>query len=245
MTLPDLTGIRALSFDCYGTLIDWEEGIGSVLDAWAEASGVAEPRGALLERYAGHEAQVMREEPGWLYPRILAEAFTRTGAGLGTAVTGEWADRLGSSVPDWPAFPDSADALAVLARRYELIIVSNVHEAGFTGSNRHLRGAFDRVITAEEVGGYKPGDRHFTELQSHLAGRGLAPRELLHVAQSLFHDHVPAQRHGLTSVWIDRRHDQEGWGATPPPEGEWSAAARYPSMAAFADAVAAAVPERR
>ncbi len=107
-----------------------------------------------------------------------------------------WARRLGDSVPDWPAFPDSADALARLARRYKLIILSNVHRAGFAGSNRHLRGDFAAIITAEDVGGYKPGPNHFRALDAALPGLGVERAQLLHVAQSLFHDHVPAKRRG-------------------------------------------------
>lgn len=245
MSAPDLAGYRALSFDCYGTLIDWEAGIGGVLGAWANTVGVGTEVEDLLEIYAGHEAAAMREHPRSLYPDLLAEAFTRVGVSVGHVVDAAWTERLGSSVPDWPAFPDSAGALADLARRYELIIVSNVHRDGFAGSNEHLHGEFDRIITAEEVGGYKPGPRHFEALDAHLAERGIARAELLHVAQSLFHDHVPARERGITSVWIDRRGEREGWGATPPPTGEWDVAARYPSMRAFADAVVDAVPERR
>src|SRR5690625_7838968 len=129
----DLTAYRILSFDCYGTLIDWEQGISAVLTAWAREQGLDDGGETLLETYAGHEAAVMREHPALLYPDVLAEAFVRTGASLGTAVDAQWARRLGGSVPDWPAFPDSADALARLARHYGLVIVSNVHRAGFAG----------------------------------------------------------------------------------------------------------------
>ena len=140
-------------------------------------------------------------------------------------------------MPDWPAFPDSADALARLAQRYQLIIVSNVHRAGFAGSNQHLRGDFAAVITAEDVGAYKPAGNHFRALESVLPELGVERDQLLHVAQSLFHDHVPAKREGLPSVWINRRHDRPGWGATPAPSQDWSYDLEFGSMAAFADAV--------
>lgn len=236
MTL-DLTAFRVLSFDCYGTLIDWEHGISAVLTEWARAVGVDHSGDVLLETYAGHEAAVMREHPAWLYPDVLAEAFVRTGSAVGTAVDPEWAARLGHSVPDWPAFPDSADALQRLRRRYDLVIVSNVDRAGFAGSNKHLRGDFSRIITAQDVGAYKPADPHFDALEAVLGELDCARDELLHVAQSLFHDHVPARRRGLTSVWINRRHDRPGWGATPEPAEQWRYDAEYPSMAAFADEV--------
>jgi 2-haloacid dehalogenase len=152
-------------------------------------------------------------------------------------VSDEWAERLGDSVGDWPAFPDSADALARLAQRYKLIIVSNVHRAGFAASNERLRGDFAAIITAEDVGAYKPAENHFRALDAALPGLGVDRSELLHVAQSLFHDHVPAKREGLPSVWINRHHDRPGWGATPEPTDEWSYDLELPSMAAFADAV--------
>jgi 2-haloacid dehalogenase len=152
-------------------------------------------------------------------------------------VSDSWARRLGDSVPDWPAFPDSADALARLARHYRLIILSNVHRAGFAGSNQRLHGEFAAVITAEDVGAYKPAENHFRALDATLARLGVDRRALAHVAQSLFHDHVPAKREGLRSVWINRRHARPGWGATPEPTEEWSYDMEYHSMAEFADAV--------
>jgi len=233
----DLTRFAALSFDCYGTLIDWEAGIAAVAVPWAREQGLAVADEELLLAYAGHEAAVEREQPATRYPDVVAEAFRRAGEQLGAPVSAAWAQRLGGSVPDWPAFPDSAEALARLARRYKLIIVSNVHRAGFAGSNRRLRGDFAAIITAEDVGAYKPAENHFRVLDAALPGLGVERSRLLHVAQSLFHDHVPAKREGLPSVWIDRRHDRPGWGATPEPSGEFAYDLAFPSMAAFADAV--------
>ena len=233
----DLTQFKALSFDCYGTLIDWETGIAAVLSPWAAEQGLDASHEQLLLAYADNEAAVEREDPTARYPEVLATAFRRTGAGLGASVSTDWADRLGDSVPDWPAFADSADALARLASHYKLIIVSNVHRAGFAGSNRQLRGDFAAIITAEDVGGYKPAENHFRALDATLVSLGVPRATLLHVAQSLFHDHVAAKREGLPSVWINRRHDRPGWGATPQPAGDWSYDLEFPSMAAFADAV--------
>jgi putative hydrolase of the HAD superfamily len=233
----DLTKFQALSFDCYGTLIDWEAGIAAVLSPWAREQGLDLPDEELLLAYAPHEAAVEAETPFRLYPDVLATAFRRTGAALDREVSDEWAQRLGSSVPDWPAFPDSADALARLASHYQLIILSNVHRAGFAGSNRHLRGDFAAIITAEDVGGYKPAENHFRALDTTLGSLGVDRSGLLHVAQSLFHDHVPAKREGLPSVWINRRRDRPGWGATPQPSGEYSYDLEFGSMGEFADAV--------
>jgi putative hydrolase of the HAD superfamily len=236
----DLTKFRALSFDCYGTLIDWETGIAAVLAPWAAEQGLALSAEELLLAYGDGEAAAEREAPSALYPDILATAFRRTGEALGAPVSDAWARRLGDSVGEWPAFPDSPDALARLARHYKLIIVSNVHRAGFAASNRRLQGDFAAIITAEDVGAYKPAEHHFRALEATLADLGVDRGALLHVAQSLFHDHVPAKREGLRSVWINRRHDRPGWGATPPPAGEFAYDLEFPSMAAFADAVDAA-----
>jgi 2-haloacid dehalogenase len=236
MTL-DLTSYKALSFDCYGTLIDWEAGLASVLTSWAREHDLDLTAEDLLLAYAAHEEAAERATPAAPYPEILAAAFRRTGDGLGQPVSDEWARRLGNSVPDWPAFPDSAGALARLAGHYQLIILSNVHRAGFAGSNEKLRGDFAAVITAEDVGAYKPAENHFRALDTELGKLGVERGKLLHVAQSLFHDHVPAKREGLPSVWINRRHDRPGWGATPEPSGEWSYDLEFASMGDFADAV--------
>ncbi|MDX3658069.1 haloacid dehalogenase type II [Streptomyces sp. ID05-26A] len=233
----DLTTFKALSFDCYGTLIDWETGIAAVLSPWARSAGLSLSDEELLLAYGREEAVVAAETPFRLYPEVLAEAFRRTGEGLGREVSEEWAGRLGASVPDWPAFPDSADALARLAAHYRLIILSNVHRDGFAGSNLRLRGDFAAIVTAQDVGAYKPAENHFRALDRELDSLGIERSELLHVAQSLFHDHVPAKREGLRSAWINRRHDRPGWGATPEPSGDFSYDLEFGSMGEFADAV--------
>ncbi|GCE40055.1 2-haloalkanoic acid dehalogenase [Rhodococcus wratislaviensis] len=241
----NLADYDALSFDCYGTLIDWEAGIAAVLSPWAKEAGLASTDEELLLAYADNEARAERETPDALYPAILADAFRRTGKTLGKDVSDEWAARLGASVPDWPAFPDSAEALASLAKDYKLIILSNVHRAGFAGSNARLGVEFDKIITAEDVKAYKPAPNHFEALDGALEKLEVPRERLLHVAQSLFHDHVPAKRHGLPSVWINRRHGRPGWGATPEPSDEYTYALEFPTMAGFAAAARAAKEARR
>ena len=233
----DLTSFRVLSFDCYGTLIDWETGIASVLRPWAAEVDVHATDEELLRAYAAQEADVARELPQTAYPDVLAAAFRRVCSAFGRPVNEAWAGRLAGSVPDWPAFADSADALALLAQHYQLVVVSNVHRDGFAASNKHLGARFAAVITAEDVGAYKPAANHFRELERVLPDLGASRSELLHVAQSLFHDHVPARQRQLRSVWINRRHDRQGWGATPEPSEEWSYDVEFESMAAFARAV--------
>lgn len=244
----DLASATAFSFDCYGTLIDWEARLAGVLAPWARRCGTELDDEALLLAYADHEAAVEREHPTWRYPLVLAEAFRRTGETLGLEVSEEDAEAMGRSVPDWPAFPDSHGALRRLQAHAKLIILSNVDRESFAGSGARLDIDFDEVLTAEEIGSYKPDDRNFAALLDRLPELGVAREGLVHVAQSLFHDHVPAKRAGLPTVWIDRRHDRPGWGATPDPRAEVTPDLVFPSMAAFADAVEAAVaakgPER-
>lgn len=234
MTL-DLTAYDALSFDCYGTLIDWEAGIAAVLGPWARRNDPSITDEQVLVAYSENEADVEREAPTTLYPDVLREAFRRTGQVLGFDVTDEDADALGTSVPDWPAFADSVDALTRLKRHYKLIILSNIDRESFAASNRRLQVEFDEIITAQDVGSYKPNPANFAALLTRVDEIGSTGR-LLHVAQSLFHDHVPRKQVGLPSVWINRRHAQPGWGATPDPRVAVTPDLEFPSMAAFADA---------
>ena len=213
----NLADFEALSFDCYGTLIDWESGLSAVLIPWAERHHLALSADELLEGYAAAEALEEREHPTALYPDILARSIRRLGAGAGGGVTASDCERLATSVAAWPAFPDSASALAALSARYKLIILSNVDRASFAASNARLGVRFDAVITAQDVGSYKPSPRNFDALITTALGLGIGEGRLLHVAQSLHHDHIPAKAHGLPTAWIDRRGGRSGWGATPPP----------------------------
>lgn len=236
--MGEFESYRALSFDCYGTLIDWESGIRKALRRWADHRGLTVKDDELLRLFAGFETLIQTEsDPAPSYPAVLEETLHRIGLEVGGDVDGADATAFGASVGDWPAFPDSSDALRRLQKRYRLIIVSNVDRASFAASNRKLGVSFDRIITAEEVGAYKPQQPHFTGLLAQLDSWGLRPDQALHVAQSLYHDHEPARRAGLTTVWIDRRHDQTGYGATPPPGDPAMAPGwTFPSMAAFAEA---------
>jgi 2-haloacid dehalogenase len=233
------TDFQALSFDCYGTLIDWEAGIAAVLSPWASRCGLDRDQEQLLEAYAAHEARAELEHPTDLYPDILARSFRSLGEELGAPVSDEEARALASSVPDWPAFDDTHDALIVLGERFKLIILSNVDRVSFAASQARLRAEFTTVLTAEEIGSYKPSPRNFDALAAEARRLGVAQGRLLHVAQSLFHDHVPAKQAGLPTVWINRRHDRPGWGATPAPPAEVTPDWEFPSMAAFATAVEA------
>ena len=238
----DLADFDALSFDCYGTLIDWETGIAGVLVPWARERGLNLTGEELLAAYSAHEARAEAEHQADLYPLILARSLRDLGRELGAEVTEEDAQRLGASVPAWPAFPDSPNALAALAQRYRLIILSNVDRASFAASNRRLGVTFTSILTAEDIGSYKPSPRNFEALLAEANRLGIGDKRLLHVAQSLFHDHVPAKAFGLPTVWINRRHDRPGWGATPEPPARVTPDWEFPSMRAFAEAAAPSLP---
>ena len=233
-----LDDFEALSFDCYGTLIDWEAGLAAALRPWARAAGLSLDDEALLAAFARHEGQAQNAHPRDLYPAILAEAMWRMGAELGAPVTEPDAARLAGSVPDWPAFSDSPAALATLAGRYRLIILSNDDRHSFAGSATRLGVTFASVLTAEDIGSYKPAQRNFDALLAEARRLGVGEGKLLHVAQSLFHDHVPAKRAGLPTVWVNRRSGRTGWGATPPPDVGVRPDWEFASMAEFADATA-------
>jgi 2-haloacid dehalogenase len=232
-----LADFEALSFDCYGTLIDWEAGIAAVLNPWATRRGLSLDDEQLLTAYSAHEATAEVEHPADLYPDILARSVRALGVELGAEVSGDDAAALANSVPDWPAFEDSHDALNALGKHFQLIILSNVDRTSFAGSNARLGVEFSSVITAQDVGSYKPSARNFDALAAETRRLGIGEGKLLHVAQSLFHDHVPAKRAGLPTVWINRRHDRPGWGATPAPPAEVTPDWQFPSMAAFAAAI--------
>jgi len=232
-----LTDFEALSFDCYGTLIDWEVGIAAALRPWADQHGLPASDEDLLAAFGEHEPRVEAAHPTAVYPEILAHTFVALGRRFGAEVTEADAAGFGASVPNWPPFRDSHDALVALSGRFKLLVLSNIDRASFAASNRLLDVHFDSILTAQDIGSYKPADRNFEALLAEARRLGVGPGRLLHVAQSLFHDHVPAKRAGLATVWINRRRGRAGAGATPaPPDGvqpDWE----FPSMAAFAAAV--------
>ena len=230
-------GVDALSFDCYGTLIDWETGIATELRAWADRVGVAASDDELLAVFARIESTVQEEQPTALYPDVLAETLRRIGSRHSVDVSDGDAGDFGASVGRWPAFPDSAESLARLKERFRLIILSNVDRRSFAASNERLGAEFDLIVTAQDVGAYKPSPRSFPALLERIGSIGVTRDRLVHVAQSLFHDHVPAKREGLTTVWIDRRGARGGTGATPAPSEAVSPDWRFVSLAGFADAI--------
>ena len=210
-----LTDFKVLTFDCYGTLIDWETGIWNALQPLLSAGGLAPEREGALEHFGNCETEQEAATPSLRYSTLLATVHARMAKDLGVAIHADLNERFGGSVPDWPAFPDSAEALAYLKRYFRLVILSNVDRHSFAASNRKLGVSFDAIYTAEDIGSYKPDARNFAYLLDHLAAEfGVGRGDILHTAQSLFHDHVPAERAGLARAWIDRRHGKAGAGAT-------------------------------
>lgn len=213
-----LTDYRVLTFDCYGTLIDWETGIWDALQPLIMNNPDAEvSRDAALLAFGQCESLQEQETPDLLYPDLLTRVHRRIADRLDMQTVTELDEAFGASVPAWPAFADTADALRVLKRHFRLVILSNVHKDGIAGSNRKLGVEFDAIYTAEDIGSYKPADRNFEYLLDHLKSDfGLDRSDILHTAQSLHHDHVPARRFGLANAWIDRQRLSEGgsWGAT-------------------------------
>ena len=233
MTDLDYGRFEALTFDCYGTLIDWEAGILAGIRRVLDRHGMRPPDDDLLDRYATAEAAL---EAGAYrrYREIVGLTLERIATEYGVTATAEEVATFGGSVADWPPFPDSPAALAQLATRFRLGVLTNCDDDLFAATNRRLGVTFDPIVTAQQAGGYKPRRANFELLLERLGQVGISPERTLHVAQSLFHDHVPAQAIGLTSVWIDRRQGRPGSGASP--EADVRPDATFPDMASFAAA---------
>jgi 2-haloalkanoic acid dehalogenase type II len=238
-----MTGVNefsTLTFDCYGTLIDWERGILAELRPWADRHGREDlADNVILETFGSVEAACEAETPASLYPLILAEVHRRLARQWNIRSTAEEAADFGRSVGRWPAFADSATALQYLKRYYKLVILSNVDRASFALSNQKLGVEFDRIITAEDVGSYKPNLQNFRHALADLAtSLGVTKDRILHTAQSIFHDVVPAKAAGLATLWINRRKAVGGWGATPVPSVAGDGATPDHEVASMADFVA-------
>ncbi len=228
-----LADFKALTFDCYGTLIDWEAGLLAALEPWRRRASVTLDDQALLGLFAQHESRAQERYPAALYPVLLAMGLEALSRDLGTPASAAERETFGRSVKDWPAFPDSAAALRYLKQHYKLVIVSNIDRASFRHSNDKLGIAFDHVVTAEDVGSYKPAPAHFHAALAWLSKAGVPKGKVLHTAQSLYHDHVPAKALGLAGIWINRQGGRPG--ATrrldTPVTPDWE----VPSMAAMVE----------
>ena len=200
-----------LTFDCYGTLVDWEAGIIAAVQRFGATHGASFTEPAILAAFGAAE-HVVQADRYRTYREVLALTLDRMGHTLGFSPTSAECGAFATSVGDWPPFSDTIDALGRLATRYRLGIVSNVDDDLFAETTRHLNTHFDWVVTAQQVGSYKPAPAHFKEM----AMRSGVPRNrTLHIAQSLFHDIAPASALGYATVHVNRPSRGGGSGATP------------------------------
>jgi 2-haloacid dehalogenase len=232
----DFTHKAVLTFDCYGTIIDWESGILAAIRPILRAHGLEVADEQVLELHAALESAA-EAGPYRRYTDILVDVMRGLGERLGFTPSHTEADALAASVGDWPPFADSAEALATLRRRFKLAIISNIDDDLFAASQRRLGVDFDWIVTAQQARSYKPSLNNFRVALERI---GLPPDQLLHVAQSLFHDHVPARQLGLDTVWVNRRSGKRGSGATPPADAQPDL--EVPDLRTLADL---AVPEAR
>ncbi len=232
-----LTDYRALTFDCYGTLIDWESGMISALEPLTRRASSKLSRDAILEAHARHESAQQAQTPAKLYRDLLAVVYRRLAEEWGVSASWSECATYGRSVKDWPPFDDTVAALEILKRRYKLVILSNVDNESFAASNEKLGVAFDAIYTAEDCGSYKPSPRNFEYMLAKLTTLGIERHDILHTAESLFHDHVPAKSLGLASCWIHRRHGQAGFGATVNPGETPKVDFRFNSLADMVEAL--------
>jgi len=231
-----LTDFTTLTFDVYGTLIDWESGMVAGLQPLLQRMGQSLSRDRILEAHARHESTQQRYTPHLQYRLLLALVYKRLAEEWGVTVSHDECLAYGDFVKQWPAFTDTAQALAYLKQHYKLVVLSNVDNESFAYSQRKLGVEFDAVYTAEDVGSYKPAQRNFDYMLEKLGERGIDKAQILHTAESMFHDHQPANRNGLANCWIYRRHDKEGFGATMNPGDMPKVDFRFNSMAELAEA---------
>lgn len=211
---------EVISFDCYGTLIDWEGGIVSGLRPVLANHGVEATDDDILDLHARTEHRLQSSStPGNYvkYRDVLGQEVREAGRRWGFEPTPAEVGALADSLRHWEPFPDTVEALRALKSRYRLAIISNVDDGLFALTACRLEIEFDWIITAEQVGTYKPSTNNF---EVALGRMGVAPERLLHAAESLFHDVVPARKLGLSTVWVHRRAGKEGFGATPPADAE-------------------------
>ncbi len=211
-----ISDYSALTFDCYGTLIDWERGMLAALAPWLQRSGVTADENELLAAYGRQETVVQTENPAMLYRDVVAAVLGRMADALGAPPASDDEQReFGQSVGLWPPFPDSVEAMAYLRRHFKLVAITNVDNRSFARTHLLLGEPFHAIVTAEDVGSYKPALANFHTAFERVVELGVGHDKILHVAQSLYHDIAPARTLGLANVWVDRQTGR-GSGMTPP-----------------------------
>ncbi|KIM21830.1 hypothetical protein M408DRAFT_79964 [Serendipita vermifera MAFF 305830] len=227
-----ISDYKLLSFDCYGTLIDWETGIYALIQPLIERTGSSWTRDQAITAYNTEEHKLEQEQPGMLYSQIVAGSIARVASQLGTELSETEKEAAGESVGKWAPFPDTVAALERLSKFYKLVILSNVDLSSFSHTKKLLEHGFtfDRILTAQEIGSYKPDVRNFEHMLGVAKELGVERDQVLVTACSLFHDHIPANKLGLASAWIDRK---DGVGNAT--GAQWNF--RFPTMGAMADAL--------
>ena len=196
-----------VTFDCYGTLIDWETGIRRAFKQALEGMGLSKTQEAeLFELYQEEEKRIESTMPYRPYREVLSLAASAAARKSGKTIPENLSSILAEQLPSWSPFPDTNPALERLATEYTLGILSNVDNDLLAGTLKHLTVPFNLVVTAERVRSYKPGTEHFEEARGIIG----ADRGWLHVAASLYHDIEPASRLGINTVWVNRRNSPEG-----------------------------------
>jgi 2-haloacid dehalogenase len=209
---------EVVSFDCYGTLIDWESGILSALKQLLSNREIDFSDEGILELFAEVESELENPNNPYIrYREILQQIVKDFGQKFDFAPTETEINCLVDSVKNWQPFPDTVAALSALKQKYKLAVISNIDDDLFAGTAKHLKVELDWLITAEQVRSYKPSTRNF---EIALETMGISTDKLLHVAQSVYHDIVPAASMGISTVWVNRRHDKTGSGATMPASGK-------------------------
>jgi 2-haloacid dehalogenase len=211
----DFNKYEVLSFDCYGTLIDWESGILAALRPVLVAYNINLNDEQVLEFYAEIESKA-EEGKFTKYRKVLRKVMRELGSRLGFVPFSPELNCLVDSLRSWMPFPDTVEALQTLKKTFKLAIISNIDDDLFALSAKHLKVEFDWVITAEQAKSYKPSLHNFKLAIERI---GVSPRKILHIAQSIYHDVIPAKTLGLSTCWVNRRKDKEGFGATPPASG--------------------------
>jgi 2-haloalkanoic acid dehalogenase type II len=229
-----LSDFKMLTFDTYGTLIDWESGIHAGLGPLLDKLPIKLSRDEVLELFAECEMRQQAAQPQQVYSALLADVARAMATKWQLKLSDEEAQTFGRSVKHWPEFADSAESLKYLRRHYLMATVTNCDRISYMGSNARLEIEWDGIYTAQDIGCYKPNLRNFHYMfERARRDLGVLPHEILHVAQSLTHDMVPATQMGMTKLWINRRHNVEGLGATAPPQGDYSIEWEFNSMADF------------
>ncbi len=238
MTSPPkrIGDFRVLTFDTFGTLIDWETGIWEALAGLRDRLSRRIERDEALEGFAKAETAAQEATPGRLYRDLLSDVHDRLAREWGVEPEAAESAAFGASVPDWPAFSDSAEALAYLRGHFRLATITNCDRKSYEGASKRLGEPWHAIWTAEDIGSYKPDPRNFEFLIAHAKSEfGASPADILHVAQSLHHDIVPAARFGLPyTAWIDRRSGDARPGATLPPASAVSPTWRFTTLAELA-----------